>query len=336
MVREEITNNIEFKSCISKINKWYLRSSKLLTIKTIPYNSSLIYSSIINEVVRRGGNVIYIWGESSSNYELIKDIKNSNKDVSYSYIEKGKKNVNITFVNFKNMIDIRGYYDLCIIDDISSFSLMNREELMELVEAMYIYSKRIIIYTIERIVSMGEKLDLTSLSFCKPFVEPRIINTRVNLSKDIPYILYDYLIWFKSNKRKVIIYTPSQQQVENMAYYYSNIIKFDGVKIYKYFRGESINKLKSIFKSKDRATFIITNYIGSYLSQISNKDIVVILPGERFCSYKKIIYLCAEVGRGKKSGEILLVSNYILSDMEKAKEIAREFNKKIWEKGLLK
>ena len=35
------------------------------------------------------------------------------------------------------------------------------------------------------------------------------------------------------------------------------------------------------------------------------------------------------------SPEILLVSNSVSEDMDKAKDMARDFNKKVWEKRLL-
>ncbi|ATD55911.1 hypothetical protein [Clostridium chauvoei] len=334
---EKIINHKEFTNCLTKINKWYLRKSKILNIITSPYNSTLIYSSIINEIARKGGNILYIWGNNSPNDELIKEIKLKDKGITYSYIEKGESEKTITFTSFKNMINVRGEYDLCIIDDISKFSLMNKDELIELIEAMYIYSKRIIVYSIERIVSMGEKVEISSLISNKPYVEPRILNTRIKLDDDIPYSLYDYLLWFRDNKSKVIIYAPTEEKARRVYKQYSNTIKISGAKFLLLLRDGPLKELESSLKIKDKGVFIITNYFGDYLKAITELNIVALFSDNRFYSYKKIIYLCAEAGKNpEKHGEILLVSRDISNDMEEAKKFSRNLNKKIWEKGLLR
>ena len=55
-------------------------------------------------------------------------------------------------------------------------------------------------------------------------------------------------------------------------------------------------------------------------------------------NYKKLIYFCGSVGRGEKDwkGEVIFLSNEETEDMEKAKNITRNFNKEAWEMGLLK
>lgn len=336
MVGAEIVNYDEFKECITKIDKWYSKSSKLLTIKTTPYNSTLIFSKIISELIGNKKRILYVWGKKGSNFELINDVKCKYKGISYAYLEEGKKDVDITFTHFNSIDNIKGYYELCIIDDISCFSIVDKRMIIELIEKMYIYSKRIILYSIENVVSMGTKMDLAILLFNRPFVEPRVLNTRVNLSKDIPYSLYEYLIWFKSNRRRVVIYVNSKEQVESITHYYSNILKFEGIKMIKYIKNEPTTSLKSLNIHKDRPVFIITNCVGAYLEEITSKDIIVISSNERFCSYKEIIYLCAEVTKEGKQGEVLLVSKDTSKDMDISRKISREFNRAIWEKKLLK
>lgn len=330
-------NYKEFNNCVTKINQWYRKQSKILTVITSPYNTTSIYASIINEVVRQKGKVLYIWGNEIDNKELVNNVKLKKGNLTYSFLKSGEGNLDITFTSFKNIINIRGYYDLCIIDDISTLSLMNKEEITELVEAMYLYNKRIIIYSIEKIISMGEKLELSSVVAKRPFVEPRIINTRINLEEDIPYALYDYLKWFRDNKRRVVIYAPTVDRVKKVYDYYNEILKVDNVKLITLTIGESTRKLEKTVNIKDRSVFIITNYYGDYLNSINNLDIIMLFSDNRFYSYKKILYLCAEAGKdNEKSGEVLMVSKEISMDMELSKTISRDFNKKIWEKGLLR
>lgn len=330
-------NYKEFNNCVTKINQWYRKQSKILTILTSPYNTTSIYTSIISDVVRKNGKVLYIWGNELDNREIVNYVKLKENDITYSFLKSGEGKSDITFTSFKNVINIRGYYDLCIIDDISSLSLMNKEDLIELVEGMYLYSKRIIIYSIEKVIAMGEKLELSSLVAKRPFVEPRIISTRINLEEDIPYTLYDYLKWFRDNKRRVVIYVPTLDRIKKVYDYYNEILKVDNVKVITLSIGESRRKLDKIVNIKDRPVFIITNCYDDYLSNINNLDIVMLFADNRFYSYKKILYLCAEAGKdNEKSGEVLLISKEISVDMEISKTISRDFNKKIWEKGLLR
>lgn len=329
-------NYKEFNSCCTKINQWYRKESKILTITTSPYNTNLIYSSIISEVIRKKGKVIYIWGNEEEDRELINNIKLKISSIKYAFLKSGQEDLDITFTSFENIINIRGYYDLCIIDDISAFSLMNKENIVELLEGIYLYNKRIIIYSIEKVVLMGSLIELASVVNNVPFVEPRIINTRINLSEDIPYALYDYLKWFRDNKRRVVIYVPTVEKVNKVYDYYNGVVKLENTKIISFKIGESTKKIDKITNIKDRSVFIITNYYGQYLNKINNLDIVILFSDNRFYSYKKILYLCAEVGKdNERSGEVLMVSKYISVDMENAKKISRDFNKKIWEKGFL-
>lgn len=330
-------NYKEFNNCVTKINQWYRKQSKVLTVTTSPYNTTLIYSSIISEVISKKGKILYIWGEELENRELINNIKLKNNKVTYKFLKSGEVDLDITFTSFKNIINIRGYYDLCIIDDISMFSLMSKENIIELVEGMYLYNKRIIIYSVEKVISIGERLDLSSVVAKRPFVEPRIIKTRINLEEDIPYALYDYLKWFRDNKRRVTIYVPTLDKVKKIYDYYNEMLKVDNVKLIAFTRGEEIRGLEKAINIKDRSVFIITNYYGQYLHNINNLDIVMLFSDNRFYSYKKILYLCAEAGKdNEKSGEVLMVSKEVSRDMEISKTISRDFNKKIWEKGLLR
>ncbi|MGL5086077.1 MAG: hypothetical protein ACRC68_10260 [Clostridium sp.] len=327
----------EFNNCITKINQWYKKKSKMLTVTTSPYNTTLIFSSIISEIIRNEGKILYIWGNEFENKELTDNIKLKRENLTYGFLKSGKDNLDITFTSFINVVNIRGNYELCIIDDISAFSLMSNENIVELFEGMYLYNKRIILYSLERIVAMGEKLEISQMVCKTPFVEPRIITTRINLEEDIPYALYDYLKWFKSNKRRVVIYVPSIDKIKRVYDKYSQILKSDEVKVITLSRGESTKALEKAVNMKDRAIFIVTNNYGQYLSNIKNLDVVVLFADSSFYSYKKILYLCAEAGKdNERTGEVLMVSKEISNDMDVAKTMSRDFNKKIWEKGLLR
>ena len=208
MLDNKLINLKEFNNCTSKINKWYNKQSKILSVITNPYNTTLIFTNIIKLLLKENKKILYIWNGENYNREILEALKKDELNFKYSYIEDKEGSENLVFINFKNIKSIKEYYDLCIIDDISNYSIFSKEELRECIEYIYVYSKRIISYGIEKIINMGMSFEISDLIRTKVFVEPRIITTRVKLDEDMPYTLYDYLMWFKSNNKKVIIYVP--------------------------------------------------------------------------------------------------------------------------------
>lgn len=338
MLDKKLINLKEFNNCTSKINKWYNKQSKILTVITSPYNSTFIFLPLIKSILEQNKKILYVWAGTDFNKEIIEDLKNNNYKFKYSYIEEEEGNEDLVFVNFKNVNKISNCYELCIIDDISLYSLSSKEELRQSIEYLYLCSRRMIIFSVERIVNMGRCISVSDLTRNIPFVEPRIITTRVKLDEDMPYTLYDYLMWFKSNNRKVIIYVPNEEKINKLFDYYTQELKIKDIKIVKFFRGENIKKIDSLYKLKNKSVFVITNNVREYKIDSEDIDIVALFSDEIFYSYKKIIYFCAEVGKnvkGNKTGEVILIGKEISEDMDLAKEITRGYNKEIWEKGLL-
>lgn len=338
MLDNKLINLKEFNNCTSKISKWYNKQSKILSIITNPYNTSLIFLNIIKSLIKEKSKILYVWNGDGYNRELIESLKKDGLSFKYSYMEEKEVNDNLVFVNFKNIRNIKGCYDLCIIDDISKYSTFSKEEIREYIEYLYIYSKRIISYSIEKIINMGTSFNISDLIRRKVFIEPRIITTRVKLDEDMPYTLYDYLMWFKSNNRKVIIYAPNEEKINKIFNYYTNELKIKDIKIIKFLKNNTVKDIEYIYKIKNKSVFIITNNIREYSKGESGIDIVVLFADESFYNYKKIIYFCADVGKNIKNkniGEVLLVGRDISEDMDLAKDMTRGYNKNIWERGLL-
>ena len=338
MLDNKLINLKEFNNCTSKISKWYNKQSKILSIVTNPYNTSLIFLNIIKSLIKEKSKILYVWNGDGYNRELIESLKKDGLSFKYSYMEEKEVNDNLVFVNFKNIRNIKGCYDLCIIDDISKYSTFSKEEIREYIEYLYIYSKRIISYSIEKIINMGTSFNISDLIRRKVFIEPRIITTRVKLDEDMPYTLYDYLMWFKSNNRKVIIYAPNEEKINKIFNYYTNELKIKDIKIIKFLKNNTVKDIEYIYKIKNKSVFIITNNIREYSKGESDIDIVALFADESFYNYKKIIYFCADVGKNIKNkniGEVLLVGRDISEDMDLAKDMTRGYNKNIWERGLL-
>ncbi|WP_300385599.1 hypothetical protein [Clostridium sp.] len=332
----------EFNNYKKIINKWYKGKRKVLNINTSPYNELNIFIELIINVIKEKKKVLYISQNEDINKDLLNKVKiNINQDIKYSFNKEDTKN-NITFFSYNNALDIKGFYDLCIIDDISNFSLVSQNVLREYIEYLYLYCKKVIIYSIEKNISVGEVLKVSNLNRNKPFVEPRILNTRVNLEEDIPYNLYDYLTWFKENKRKVVIIVPRDKSLDLIYNYYENILGIKDVKIIKFLKEDKNKDLEKLYKEKNKSIFLITNEIRSFSKTKGYKgelDIILLFAENIYYNYKKMVYLSSEVGKNidrNKRGELILVSKYLSEDMDKAKEITRNYNKELWEIGLLK
>ena len=338
MLDNILINTKEFNNCISKINKWYNKQSKVLNIITNPYNTTSIFLNIIKLLIKEKKRVLYVWNGEKCNSEILNELKKDNLDFKYSCSKEKDGSESLVFINIKNVNSVKDYYDLCIVDDISSYSTVSKEEIRCGIEWLYIYSKRIISYSVERVINMGSSFDVSDLIRKHVFVEPRIITTRVKLDEDIPYTLYDYLMWFKNNKRKVIIYAPTEEKVNKVYNYYTNEIRIKDVNVIKLLNGDSTKEIDNEYFNKNKTTFIITNFIREYSLGNDGIDIVTLFADENFYNCKKILYFCADVGKNSKNknvGEVLLVAKDISTNMDLAKDITRRYNKNIWEKGLL-
>ena len=120
---------------------------------------------------------------------------------------------------------------------------------------------------------------------------------------------------------------------------YTELLKAKDTKIIKFLKNDDNKKIDALYKEKNKAIFVITNNFKSYsdLKGI-NINIIVLMCDYSIFTYKKLVFLCAEAGKNsnKSLGEIILVSKTLTEDMELAKNTTRNYNKEIWEKGLLK
>lgn len=320
-------------NAVNKINKWYERKSKAITIETIPYNSTEIFKSIILKVINSGKNVLYVWGGDFENKDLLKKIKHDKKNLNYSY---DKIQSNIDFINFDDCQNILGKYELAIIDDISHFSKLSKDDLRRKYELISNYAERVIIYNIERVIPTGEYFSLPSIFSTNPFIEPRFLTTRIDLSKDIPYSLYDYLKWFIDNKQKILMYVPDEDNLALVCDYYANKLKLHDTKITSLPKFNKYKKLKDVIKSQNQAMIIITDKIEESYKDLAIGGAIVLFSDSNKYSYKQFVYICGEIFRtNSKFQEVLLVGKEISCEMDEAKEIARNFNIKIWESNYL-
>ena len=51
------------KYAVDKINYWYRKNIKYLTIITVPFNTSCIFCDIINTISNSNKKILYVWGK---------------------------------------------------------------------------------------------------------------------------------------------------------------------------------------------------------------------------------------------------------------------------------
>lgn len=335
-MRRGVKSSLEEMNYATKnISEWYRRNVKTLSVFTAPYNTNFIFTDIIIDVLKEKNNILYISGIDSEDSNLIDELKTRKKNLTYSHIIDGSGDTGITFVDYRDLNKISGKYKLVIIDEISKFSTLSTEDLRSCYEKALKIADKVIVYTIEPITPLGERLEIASIGKMNPYVEPRVITTRIDLNKDIPYILYDYLKWFRDSKSRIIIYTPSEEKLELAYNYYENKLKMDGVKIIKLSKTDDKKVLKNVLKIKDKAIFIVTDYMEDNLENSKIENAVILFADDIRYDYKKIVYLCGEIGRINKAlPEVLFVSREVSESMDKVKDITRVFNKKLWERKL--
>jgi len=325
----------ELGYAMKQINLWYRKSEKTLTVFTIPFNTTLIFKDIILELVRQKKKIVYIWGKSGENKELTEEIRKLYQGIICVDAQNIQDEWQVNFVHYENLDKITGEYELAILDDVSCFSDLDKNKVLENYKYISNIARKVILYTIEEIVCDCAKIDMVPAYIENPFVEPRFINTRVDLSKDIPYILYEYLEWFIKNKKKIMILVPDEKNLNDVYEYYTKKLKLKKINIIPLFKREDKKIIKNVLMQKQKATIIITDSMEETLEDSKIGNAVVLFADSNKYTYKKLLYLCGEIGRiNKKLPEVLFVSKDVTDDMDKVKSITRDFNKRKWEKKL--
>ena len=328
-------NYKELSNAFKKINKWYGKRTKVLNIKTRPFNSIEIFSNIINKVLYENKKILYIFCSEEKDYIKV-SINDIYKFLDNTIISKQLES-NIHFVNIGDIEGVDKFYDLVIVDDISLFSKISNEYIRESIENVYWKSNKIIIYSSEYIFPIGEKIELNYILSDDPMVEPRLISTRIRLEENIPISLFEYFKWFKESKKIVLVLVPSEEKLNKVYNHYYEVLRDLDIRVVRYTKNQDFKFIKDIIDGYSNSLFIVTNNCGQYMNNILNVNIIILFADDIYYSYKKIVYMCASLNNSREiKSELIMVSREVSQDMDYAKNITREFNKKLWEKQYLK
>lgn len=320
------------------IFNWSKSNEEILNITSVPCNSSVYLLRTIMSYIYNQKKVIYITGEDENEIDLINYIKQYTDYRGYTYIRY--KNINtessLVVCNYENAASHREKYDLVIYNDIRSIPIYSKYEIIDLAKSKCKDTGKIIFYSIEGILNNKREVMLPINTSKLPQIEPRVVLTRLDMNKEIPYVIYDYLNWSLKSKRKVIIYVPTSQQIANV---YKHITKC-GSNLTKniYYYEEGANH-KVILKFKNiKEGILITDCFLSTFNTMKNLDRMIFFANDEAYNYKKLVYLCGSSFYKQENfrGEVIFLANVETEDMETARKIMRDFNKEAWEKKLLK
>ena len=339
MMTYKTSNFVSYKDKVSEsVLSWNHGKERALNVITVPYSSPIIFLKIILHYIEAAKKVLYITGESEENIEILNLIKKHTDFREYSYVRNSVAPINsmLTVCDYKSAVRLKDKYDLVIYDDTSSFPEYNNFEVMDLVVKCIKDTGKVIVCAVESIFKNQRDIIIPIRENKRPLVEPRYVLTRIDLSKEMPYMIYDYLNFSVDNDRKVIVYVPDRQGVLGVFSYLCNFKSSLSKNIMYYISGESYEKVLYNFAKIKKAIIVTDDYKDRFIN-LDDTDVIVYTADSIFFNYKKLIYFCGKAGRSDKlrASEVVFLANSESSDMDKAKSIIRYFNKEAWEMGLL-
>ncbi|WP_053242279.1 hypothetical protein [Clostridium sp. DMHC 10] len=276
---------------------------------------------------------MYITQENDGNIEILKLIKDKTLLKGYSYY-RGKKiyeDSKIIVCNYQNAFYLDLKFDIIIYDDIGSLPQYGKIEIIELLDSLKDDNCKVVVYSIESVFDNCRTVYISARSGMLPMVEPKIITTGVNINKDMPFVVFEYLKWFINIKNNVIIPVLDENMMINLFGYLTYLKLGIGKRILLYRRGSSPKNVLN----KVNGAIIITNDFEKVCEYIQNINIAVYFYEQNKFDYKSLVYFCGRLKGGyKKKGEVIFITNKENKEIEKAKNITRNFNKSAWEEGL--
>lgn len=337
--KDKIKIDVQIQKSIKEIKNWCWGKNKYLNIISVPYNSSGFFSEIILDYVNNNKKVMYITDENEEKVEIILNIKRYSEFKEYYFYRKNDYlDKLLTVCSMDNSRYIQDDFDLVIYNDINGFPKYDNENIINIINKLVRRNTKVICYSIDPIFVEGENILFPVDDDKIPICEPRVITTRIDLEKELPFVIYDYINWFIASDRKVIMYTPDGAKVTQIYNYLFDFRKKFNVNL-NYFIQDKVQcspKMISRFVEQ-KSGILITDCYERLCLCMEDVDVIVFFADDKKFTYKQLVYFCNNTKRGDKikGGEVLFLANENTADMDKAKEITRGFNKEAWEKGLL-
>jgi len=328
------------KDEISKEILQYIQNGKKrIDVISAFYNSSEIFLKTIITHVNEKKNILYITNEDKRCIDIICLINKFSNLGQYTYsaeINYSSENEHLFICNHENALKLKEKFDLVIYNDIRSFPKYNKQQIKKTLLRMCKAQGTAIAYSVENVLSEENTIIFPLKNTNIPIIEPRIITTRINLSLDIPLVVYEYINWSIISNRKVIIFTPDEEKATAVFEYLNNFKKKLSENIFLFLSKKSDNSIKVKFMNKNNGIIVTNDFEETYL-EFHSVDVIVYFADNIKFNYKQLLCLSSKAGRYENTqrGEAIFLANSETVEMDKAKSIARKFNEKAWERGLL-
>ncbi|MGH4119206.1 hypothetical protein [Clostridium sp.] len=328
------------KNTISKeILGYSLIGKKRIDVISVFYNSSDILLETIIKYANEKKNMLYITNEEKPSIDIIHFLEkytNLGVDICYSDCEYNGLNEYLHICNYENASKLLEKFDLVIYNDIRSFPKYSELQIKEVLLKMCKEDGTAIAYSVETILSEYAPIMFPLKNNKIPIIEPRIITTRINLSIDIPLVVYEYLKWSIISNRKVIIFTPDEEKATAVFQYLSNFKEKLSENLFLFIRKKSPADILISFMKQHKGIIVTNDFEESYLV-FDAVDVIVYFADDIKFNHKQLLYLSSKVGRNEnvQRGEAIFLANIETEEMDKARSMARKFNQKAWDKGLL-
>ncbi|MBU5486098.1 hypothetical protein KQI86_17395 [Clostridium sp. MSJ-11] len=342
MFMSKITKlNSEEERLENQILNWLYSGEQFLNIITVPNNSSYLLTKVIGDYLRLNNKILYITNEEEEYIDVLRNFKKRAFPRNYAYLKNPSIELdrNLIVCNYDNALKLKSKFDIVIYDDIRSFPIYSKYEIIDIMAKCCKENGKLISYSVEALFNKKREICFPILENRLPLVEPRIVTTKIDLNLDIPYTIYEYLKWWLHSNKKIILYVPYEEHIFNVFQYIDKYCKELTNNIVCYYKNENSKKILLNFE-KCKSGILITNDLKErafrlYPSEDTNE--MVFFSDNHVFDYKKLVYFCGAeaLNKNRIGRELLFVANEENEQMYKAKNMVRKFNREAWEMGLL-
>lgn len=320
---------------VRQLFQWYEESDqKSINVKTVPYMGIAPIQDLVNKILYDGGKVLYITGEVKEKVLISQYMKNRGfTSISLHQDFEINEQEALVICDYFQALRVKEMYDLVIYDDVNSFPIHKKPEMQQLIGFIFSKCRKVIAYSFET-VFMGMDVIEVPMAGRSGFVsEPRVIETRLNLDEFVPTSVYEYLLWFVFEKKKVLLLTSDKKVKRKVSRFLSKvdeamescILDVDEI---------GTKTMKELCKDQEKPYIFITDDLDDYLDVETNFEIIIHGADSARYSYRELLFFCLRTGFYEEmNGEIIMLCQHTTRDMERTRELTRHFNKILWEEG---
>ncbi|MFH5836285.1 hypothetical protein ACHAL6_09435 [Proteiniclasticum sp. C24MP] len=314
---------------------WYEASQeKAINMKTVPYMGIEPVKDLVEKVLKENGRVLYITGEDKEKVLIVRAMRYLGfESISVHQDMEINEKESLVICDYLQALRVREEYDLVIYDDVNSFPIHKKPEMQHLIGFIFPRCRKVVAYSFES-VFMGMDIIEIPMEGKSGFVsEPRVLETRLNLEEFVPTSVYEYLLWFVFEKKKVLFITTNKKVKKKVARFLTKIDESLESCIYDVDE-IGTKTMKELCRDHTKSHIFITDNLDDYVDMETNFEIIIHGADANRYSYRELIFLCLRSGYyDELNGEVLMLCQNVTRDIEKTRDLARHFNKVLWDEG---